>query len=150
VPAVPRPLLVLVLFAVPTSMVGPLSSWRVRHCSLGLLLGVLPSMLADVVDFDELEGGRRREGAFASILSYVLKFGTTMTLLITGPLIELTGFDVRKAVQDPTTITGLRILFASVPATAVLLAALALRRYPLTRDAMNTIRASLEARRGAV
>jgi Na+/melibiose symporter-like transporter len=53
-------------------------------------------------------------------------------------------------VQDPTTIMGLRILFALVPATAALFAALALRRYPLTRDAMNTIRARLEARRGAV
>jgi GPH family glycoside/pentoside/hexuronide:cation symporter len=116
----------------------------------GFFWVLLPSMLADVVDFDELEGGRRREGAFASILSYVLKFGTTITLLITGPLIELTGFDARKAVQDPTTIMGLRILFALVPATAALLAALALRRYPLTRDAMSTIRARLEARRGAV
>ena len=116
----------------------------------GFFWVLLPSMLADVVDFDELEGGKRREGAFASILSYVLKLGTTLTLLITGPLIELTGFDARKAVQDPTTILGLRILFAVVPATAALLAALALRRYPLTRDVMVTIRARLEARRGAV
>jgi GPH family glycoside/pentoside/hexuronide:cation symporter len=107
-------------------------------------------MLADVVDFDELEGGRRREGAFTSILSYVLKFGTTLTLLITGPVIELTGFDAHKVLQDPGTIRGLRILFAVVPATAALLAAIALRRYPLTRARMNTIRARLEARRGAV
>jgi glycoside/pentoside/hexuronide:cation symporter, GPH family len=116
----------------------------------GFFWVLLPSMLADVIDFDELEGGKRREGAYTSILSYVLKFGTTFTLLVTGPLIELTGFDARKMVQAPTTILGLRLLFAVVPATAALLAALALRRYPLTREAMNTIRARLEARRGAV
>jgi GPH family glycoside/pentoside/hexuronide:cation symporter len=80
----------------------------------------------------------------------VLKLGTTFTLLVTGPLIELTGFNARKAIQDPATILGLRILFAVVPAAAALLAALALRRYPLNREAMNTIRARLEARRGAV
>jgi len=116
----------------------------------GFFWVLLPSMLADVVDFDELEGGRRREGTFASILSYVLKFGTTLTLLITGPLIELTGFDAHKVVQSPATVLGLRILFAVVPATAALLAAVALRRYPLTRATMNTIRARLEARRGDV
>jgi GPH family glycoside/pentoside/hexuronide:cation symporter len=116
----------------------------------GFFWVLLPSMLADVIDFDELESGKRREGTFASILSYVLKLGTTFTLLVTGPLIELTGFSARKAIQDPATILGLRILFAVVPAAAALLAALALRRYPLSREAMNTIRARLEARRGAV
>jgi glycoside/pentoside/hexuronide:cation symporter, GPH family len=116
----------------------------------GFFWVLLPSMLADVIDFDELEGGTRREGTYASLMSYVLKLGTTVTLLVTGPLIELTGFDARKAVQSPTTLLGLRILFALVPATAALLAALALRRYPLTRATMTTIRARLEARRGAV
>ncbi|MBN2574432.1 MAG: MFS transporter [Deltaproteobacteria bacterium] len=76
----------------------------------GFFWVVLPSMLADVVDFDELEGGKRREGAFGSTLSYVLKLGTTVTLL----------------------------------------AALALRRYPLTGATMNDIRARLEARRGEI
>jgi GPH family glycoside/pentoside/hexuronide:cation symporter len=116
----------------------------------GFFWVLLPSMLADVVDFDELESGQRREGAFSSTLSYVLKLGTTITLLLTGPLIELGGFDARKALQDPGTITWLRVLFAVVPATAALLAALALQRYPLTRSAMNDIRARLEAKRGLV
>ena len=116
----------------------------------GFFWVLLPSMLADVVDFDELESGQRREGAFSSTLSYVLKLGTTATLLLTGPLIELGGFDARKALQDPGTVTWLRILFAGLPAAAALLAALALRRYPLTHGAMNDIRTRLEARRGAV
>jgi hypothetical protein len=63
---------------------------------------------------------------------------------------EVGGFDARKALQDPGTITWLRVLFAVVPAAAALLAALALRRYPLTRGAMDDIRARLEVRRGTV
>jgi GPH family glycoside/pentoside/hexuronide:cation symporter len=116
----------------------------------GFFWVLLPSMLADVVDFDELGSGQRREGAFNSTLSYVLKLGTTITLLLTGPIIELTGFDARRTLQDPATVTWLRILFAAVPAMAALLAAVALRRYPLTHRAMDDIRARLEAKRGAI
>lgn len=118
--------------------------------SSGFFWVLLPSMLADVIDFDEIESGTRREGAYASILSYVLKFGSTFVFLVTGPLIELVGFDAHKVVQSPSTLLGLRILFAGVPAVAALAAALALRRYPLSHDVMSTIRVRLEARRGAV
>jgi Na+/melibiose symporter-like transporter len=59
-------------------------------------------------------------------------------------------WDAHKTIQGPATIMGLRILFAVVPATAAFLAAIALRRYPLGREVQATIRARLEARRGAV
>ena len=33
------------------------------------------SMTADVMDYDELESGKRREGAFAACGSWIMKFG---------------------------------------------------------------------------
>jgi Na+/melibiose symporter-like transporter len=44
----------------------------------------------------------------------------------------------------------LRLLFAIVPASATLLAAMALRPYALSRETMVQIRSRLETRRGAV
>jgi len=139
-----------VLYTPKSPMLSVLCHSLFGMATSGFFWVLLPSMLADVIDFDELESGKRREGTYASILSYVLKLGTTFTLLVTGPLIELTGFNARKAMQAPATILLLRILFAVVPAAASLLAALALRRYPLSREVMIAIRARLEARRGAV
>ena len=118
--------------------------------SSGFFWVLLPSMLADVVDFDELAGGKRREGAFSSTFSYVLKLGTTITMVVTGPLVELAGFNARQALQSSATLANLRLVFAALPAIASLLAALALWRYPLTREAMATIRARLEAKRGII
>jgi GPH family glycoside/pentoside/hexuronide:cation symporter len=116
----------------------------------GFFWVLLPSMLADVVDFDELGGGKRREGAFSSTFSYVLKLGTTGTMLLSGPLVELVGFRSRDAVQAPSTLMALRLMFALIPAAACALAIFALRKYPLARAAMAEIRTSLEARRGSV
>jgi GPH family glycoside/pentoside/hexuronide:cation symporter len=107
-------------------------------------------MLADVVDFDELTSGKRREGALSSTLSYTLKFATTITMVLSGSLVELAGFDAHRVVQEATTIARLRLLFAVLPAAASLLAAIALQQYPLTRENMVSIRASLEAKRGVV
>ena len=51
---------------------------------------MIPSMQIDVVDYDELKTGERREGGFASIFSWVLKFGFCVGFLISGPLLEIT------------------------------------------------------------
>lgn len=118
--------------------------------SSGFFWVLLPSMLADVVDFDELETGKRREGALSSAFSYALKLGTTFTMVLTGPLVELAGFDPHRALQDVTTMAHLRLLFATLPAAAALFAALALQRYPLTREALRALRCRLEAKRGVV
>jgi GPH family glycoside/pentoside/hexuronide:cation symporter len=116
----------------------------------GFFWVLLPSMLADIVDEDELATGGRREGAFSAVLSYCLKLGTTVTLLLSGPLVEWLGFDATQALQAPATLHRLRLLFALLPATAALLAALALFGYPLSRTRMATIRERLEDRRGSV
>jgi GPH family glycoside/pentoside/hexuronide:cation symporter len=118
--------------------------------SSGFFWVLIPSMLADVVDFDELTSGKRREGALSSTLSYTLKFATTITMVLSGSLVELAGFDAHRVVQEATTIARLRLLFAVLPAAASLLAAIALQQYPLTRENMVSIRASLEAKRGVV
>jgi GPH family glycoside/pentoside/hexuronide:cation symporter len=48
------------------------------------------SMTADVVDYDELQGGRRREGAFAASNSWIIKFG--MALARASPSSSSTGW----------------------------------------------------------
>ena len=118
--------------------------------SSGFFWVLLPSMLADVVDDDELATGHRREGAFSAAISYTLKFGTTISMLLTGPLVEWMGFDPSRSLQGTATLDRIRWLFALVPASAALLAAIALIRYPLSRATMADIRASLERRRGTV
>jgi Na+/melibiose symporter-like transporter len=112
---------------------------------------VLPSMNADVMDYDELTSKQRREGAYSATFSWVLKVGMMGSMLIGGPLLEITGFDAKLGGnQTPEAIFWIRALFAGIPVTALLAALVLIQFYPLGTERMRQIRAELEARRGAV
>jgi GPH family glycoside/pentoside/hexuronide:cation symporter len=112
---------------------------------------VLPAMTADVVDYDELQSGQRRESAYTATFSWVMKVGMMLSMLIGGPLLELTGFDAKLGGhQSPEAILGIRYLFAGIPVVALVIAFLLIRLYPLDTERMRVIRRDLEARRGTV
>lgn len=110
---------------------------------------MLPSMVADVVDYDELSTGERREGAFASIFSWILKVSMTLGLALGGPFLEWSGFKIELGADQPQEVmTTMRLAFALVPALGLLAAASVLFFYRLGPAQMGEIRAKLEARRG--
>jgi GPH family glycoside/pentoside/hexuronide:cation symporter len=109
------------------------------------------SMVADVVDYDELKGGRRREGSFAACNSWIIKLGMALGAGISFFILDWIGFDSRLGGnQTEHTIFLLRFLFSSIPLAGLILALLALIRFPLTPARMADIRSQLEARRGTV
>jgi len=112
---------------------------------------MLPSMQIDVVDLDELKTGERREGSFASIFSWILKVAFCIGFLISGPLLELTGFDAAiEGAQPESVYLHMRIGYIAIPVTALVLALLLLKYFPITPEKAAEIREQLEARRGKV
>jgi GPH family glycoside/pentoside/hexuronide:cation symporter len=111
---------------------------------------VLPSMSADVIDYDELQCGKRREGAYTSTFSWVVKVGMMLSMLIGGPLLELTGFNSKLPMQSADSVFWIRVLFAGIPVTALVIAFILIQLYPLSTERMAAIRQQLETRRGTV
>ena len=111
---------------------------------------MLPSMVADVVDYDELSTGERREGAFASIFSWILKVSMTLGLALSGPFLEWSGFKIEAGADQPEDVyTIMRLAFTVVPTIGLLAAAVVLFFYRLGPAQMAEIRVKLEERRGA-
>jgi len=108
------------------------------------------STLGDVVDHDELETGQRREGSFAACQSWISKLGIALGVGASGWILEFTGFDAKQAIQNEHAIFMIRILLSSIPVIGLVLALIAILRFPLTEARMHEIRAQLEARRGRV
>jgi GPH family glycoside/pentoside/hexuronide:cation symporter len=118
---------------------------------LGGLFTLMPSMIADVVDADELRTHERREGMFGSIFWWVVKLGMAAALAGGGFLLNATGFDVAlEGNQTTTAITLMRAFDAFIPAAASALAIWAVYSYSITEDSARRVRETLEARRGTV
>jgi GPH family glycoside/pentoside/hexuronide:cation symporter len=111
---------------------------------------ILPSMSADVIDYDELSTHERREGAFSASFSWVLKVGMALSMLIVGPILGMAGFDSHINVQSAGTIQIIRLLFAGLPFIACIMALVVVTLFPLTQEQMIKIRCELEKRRGEV
>jgi GPH family glycoside/pentoside/hexuronide:cation symporter len=108
------------------------------------------STIADVVDYDELETGKRREGSFSACQSWTSKFGIALGVGASGWILQLTGFDSKLPVQTEHAIFMIRILLSSIPVIGLVLALVAILRFQLTETRMHEIRVALEARRGVV
>jgi GPH family glycoside/pentoside/hexuronide:cation symporter len=109
------------------------------------------SMQADVMDYDELHTGMRREGAFSACSSWLIKAGMALGAGGANILLPLTGFSAALGpAQSEHTLTAIRLLFPLVPIAGLGLAILCIRRFDLTQASMHEIRGQLEARRGEV
>ncbi len=118
---------------------------------LGGLFTLMGSMIADVVDEDELTSFERREGMFGSIYWWVVKLGMAAALAGGGVLLNLTGFDVALGGdQAARTLTLMRAFDAFIPVLTSAVAIWAVWAYPITEQTAHDIRMRLEARRGAV
>jgi GPH family glycoside/pentoside/hexuronide:cation symporter len=112
---------------------------------------ILPSMKADIADFDELETGKRREGSINGIFSWFMKAALAGSLGVSGIIIQyIAGIDPKLTIQPPEVIDRLFMAYLVIPAIILVIPLFFIWRYPLTRERMFKIRSELEARRGCI
>ena len=118
---------------------------------LGGLFTIMPSMIADVVDADELNTHERREGMYGSIFWWVVKLGMAAALAAGGFLLNATGFDVALGgAQAESTITLMRLFDAFIPCLASGIAIYAIFTFSITEEKAREVRTALERRRGSI
>lgn len=115
---------------------------------LGGLFTIMPAMMADIVDQDELNTSQRREGMYGAIFWWVVKLGMAAALAGSGFLLNATGFDVALGGnQSERTIFLLRLFDTVIPAVASLIAMAVIAASGLTEARSRQIREQLDARR---
>jgi GPH family glycoside/pentoside/hexuronide:cation symporter len=108
------------------------------------------AIVADIIDYDELETGKRREGSFTACSSYILKLGNSGGYFVSGLILGWAGINSSVAIQTPDTIFWIRAMLASIPVIGLIIVIMFILQIKLTKQKCAEIRAQLEKRRGRV
>ena len=108
-----------------------------------------PAIVADIIDYDELLSGQRREGAFFGLWTLVMKLMGALAIALVGFGLDLIGY-LPNQTQSAATLSGLKILYGPVPAVFLFLSFLVFLRFPLTRESHAEIQQQLQERRTSV
>jgi GPH family glycoside/pentoside/hexuronide:cation symporter len=112
----------------------------------GATIAIPSAMQADVIDYDELLSGKRREGLYVGVWSVTKKLaaalGVGAALTILGQVGYVPNTDQTQQVQF-----ALRVLYALVPSLCNMAAFFIALSYPITRGVHREILAAIAERR---
>ncbi|GAB1308076.1 MFS transporter [Urechidicola sp. KH5] len=115
---------------------------------IGSLFTIMMSMTADVIDIDELNTGKRREGIFGAIYWWMVKVGYAIAGALSGVIIWIVGFNAdipTTAQQGP--VDGLHAFFCFFPILGTLAAMYVMNDYDVDEKKSSEVRAELEKRK---
>ena len=105
----------------------------------GATLALPSAIQADVIDYDELLTGKRREGLYIGIWSIAKKMAAAVGVGVSLAFLGKAGYEPNVA-QSPNVVMTLRILYALVPCLCNIVALLVALAYPLDASAHRAIR----------
>jgi glycoside/pentoside/hexuronide:cation symporter, GPH family len=126
----------LFLFALPFFSFG-----------IGSLFTLMMSMTSDVIDIDELNTGKRREGSLGAIYWWMVKFGTAVAGLLSGLILSLVAFQSNASTQTDETMFWLRIFFVGIPIIGTLTAIWAMKDYDIDEAKALEVRDLIDKRK---
>lgn len=105
---------------------------------------ILPgAILPDVIEWEQVRTGERREGIYAGIAKFSWKIATALCFLVIGHLLHLIGYD-GQAAPTPDVLQGLQLVCLSVLGLLIPAAMLTFHRFPLTASAYSQLRQQIE------
>lgn len=114
------------------------------------------AMLPDVIELDELETGKRREGAFYGFFVLLQKLGLALGLFVIGQVLNATGYITPPAnatetiTQPDSALLAIRLMMGPLAALILGIGVVLVTRFPITRDSHARTLRELEARRATV
>jgi len=113
---------------------------------LGATIALPSAMQADVIDYDELLTGERREGQYVGLWSISKKLAAALGVGLSLSILSYAGYVPNMAQPETVTMT-LRVLYALIPSLFNLLGLGIALFYPIHPKAHQEILAAIEKRR---
>ena len=112
------------------------------------------AMMPDVIEFDELKTGQRREGIFYGFMVFLQKTGIAIGIFMVGRLLASTGYitptdAVPVPTQPESALNAIRLFIGPIPAGILVMGIVVAYFYPITREKHQQVRAALALRKAA-
>lgn len=111
--------------------------------SCGSVLG--QAIKAEVIDYDELRTGERKEGSYFAAWGFMNKLAGALMVFVVGWVLEVVGY-VPDGPQSELTRTAIVVLAGALPLAGFAIGALAFLRFQLTESEHARIRLALDRR----
>jgi GPH family glycoside/pentoside/hexuronide:cation symporter len=110
------------------------------------------SMLPDVIEFDELRTGQRREGIFYSLMVFLQKICLGIAVAVLLQSLEWSGYlhptaAVAAPIQPPAVLMAIRLAIGPIPTISLICSLILAYFYPITREIHQRILLQLQERR---
>lgn len=133
-------------------LLGPSSS-TLLVCLVGAIIGIgygcahtLPwAMFPDVMDQDELETGKRREGVFSGVMTFLMKMANSLAMFMVGLVLQAVGY-VPDVPQTGVALQAMRYLMSGGPLIFILIGLIGAFLFPITFQRYKQIREELDSR----
>lgn len=115
----------------------------------GATLAIPSAIQADVIDYDELLTGERREGQYIGLWSIAKKFAAAVGIGVGLSILGMAGY-TPNAQQPEAVLTTLRVLYALIPSICNIVAIAIALAYPISGRIHIDIRQAIEKRQAGV
>jgi len=105
----------------------------------------------DIIEYDQVSTGQRREGSYYAFASFFQKLATGTAIWAMAQALAFTGYitptpGAALPQQPPEAIMAIRIFMGPVPVVLLVLSILFAWRYPISRQRHRELRDELAAR----
>lgn len=108
-----------------TWLIGVALSLAVVGIGLAPVMLIWPPLLADVIDYDEILTGKRRETTYAGMNAMITKPAISIANALFLLIISGFGFDNSQTVQSDSAILGIQLGYTLIPAACFIIGAIA-------------------------
>jgi GPH family glycoside/pentoside/hexuronide:cation symporter len=100
------------------------------NVALWLIAG---SIMPDIIEWDQLQVGERREGAYYGIWTLIRKAGSAAPYIIVAIVFNLVGYEPNVE-QTDLSLLGIRLLFGPIPSMLLIVGIIVFIRFPITKQ----------------
>ncbi|MFX0007825.1 MAG: MFS transporter [Promethearchaeota archaeon] len=101
-------------------------------------------VIADIIDEDEVNTGTRREAGYYGVNAFFLRFAIIVVFLSIGPVFIIADWPVFTYPVSYEVELGLRILMFGYPCVALIIAIIAISKFPLHGEKLIKVKEALQ------